>query len=297
MLIIGSHVSYKNDTQLIGSVQEALSYKANAFMFYTGAPQNTQRGAIDDLKTYEAMNIMKENGINLENVICHAPYIVNLANNIDQEKYLFTINFLRNEIERCLTLGVKYIVLHPGSAVKLDRKFGINNIINGLNNILVPEDNIVILLETMAGKGTELGINIDELTYIIDNIELKDKIGVCLDTCHLNDSGVDISKFDEYLEEFDKKIGIDKIVCIHINDSKNPIGAKKDRHENFGFGTIGFDSLINVVYNEKLSKVPKILESPYVDREYPPYKFEIEMIKNKEFNESLYNDIINYYNK
>lgn len=297
MLIIGSHVSYKNDTQLIGSVQEALSYKANAFMFYTGAPQNTQRGVIDDLKTYEAMNIMKENGIKLENVICHAPYIVNLANNIDQEKYLFAINFLRNEIERCLTLGVKYIVLHPGSAVKLDRKFAINNIVNGLNNILVPEDDIVILLETMAGKGTELGINIDELAYIIDNVELKDKIGVCLDTCHLNDSGVDISNFDEYLEEFDKKIGIDKIGCIHINDSKNPIGAKKDRHENFGFGTIGFDSLINVVYNEKLSKVPKILESPYVDREYPPYKFEIEMIKNKEFNENLYNDIINYYNK
>lgn len=297
MLIIGSHVSYKNDTQLIGSVQEALSYKANAFMFYTGAPQNTQRCAIDDLKTYEAMNIMKENNINLENVICHAPYIVNLANNIDQEKYLFAINFLRNEIERCQTLGVKYIVLHPGSAVKLDRKFAINNIVNGLNNILVPEDNIVILLETMAGKGTEIGVNIDELAYIIDNVELKDKIGVCLDTCHLNDSGIDIEKFDEYLDEFDKKIGINKIGCIHINDSKNPIGAKKDRHENFGFGTIGFNTLLNVVYNEKLENVPKILESPYVDREYPPYKFEIEMIKNKEINENLYNDIINYYSK
>ena len=297
MLIIGSHVSYKNDTQLIGSVQEALSYKANAFMFYTGAPQNTQRGAIDDLKTYEAMNIMKENDIKLENVICHAPYIVNLANNIDQEKYLFSINFLRNEVERCQTLGVRYIVLHPGSATKLDRKFAINNIVNGLNNILVPEDNITILLETMAGKGTELGINIDELAYIIDNVELRDKIGVCLDTCHLNDSGIDIVNFDEYLKEFDEKIGIDKIGCIHINDSKNPIGAKKDRHENFGYGTIGFDALINVVYNEKLENVPKILESPYVDKEYPPYKFEIEMIRSKEFNENLYSDIINYYQK
>lgn len=297
MLIIGSHVSYKNDTQLIGSVREALSYGSNAFMFYTGAPQNTQRGAIDDLKTFEAMNLMKENNFNLENVICHAPYIVNLANNIDQEKYLFAINFLRNEIERCQTLGIKYIVLHPGSATKLDRTFAINNIINGLNNILVPEDNTMILLETMAGKGTEIGINIDELAYIINNVELNDKIGVCLDTCHLNDSGIDISEFDKYLDEFDSKIGIDKIKCIHINDSKNVIGAKKDRHENFGFGTIGFDNLINVVYNKRLENVPKILESPYVDREYPPYKQEIEMIKNKQFNENLYSDIISYYKK
>lgn len=297
MLIIGSHVSYKNDTQLIGSVQEALSYGSNAFMFYTGAPQNTQRGIIDDMKTIEALSIMNNNGIALENVICHAPYIVNLANNTDQEKYLFAQNFLRNEIERCQTLGVKYLVLHPGSAVKLDRTFAINNIVHALNNILIPEDNIVILLETMAGKGSEIGINIDELAYIIDNTELKDKIGVCLDTCHLNDSGVNIEEFDTYLDEFDKKIGISKIGCIHVNDSKNVIGAKKDRHENFGYGTIGFDALINVIYNERLSNVPKILESPYVDREYPPFKFEIEMIKNKTFNENLYNDILNYYKK
>lgn len=297
MLIIGSHVSYKNDTQLIGSVNEALSYGANAFMFYTGAPQNTQRGIIDDLKTYEAMNIMKENNIKLEHVICHAPYIVNLANNSDQEKYLFAINFLRNEIERCQTLGVKYIVLHPGSATKLERNFAINNIVHGINNILTPDDDIVILLETMAGKGTEIGITTDELAYIIDNVELKDKVGVCLDTCHLNDSGICLKEFDKYLDEFDNKIGINKIGCIHINDSKNIIGAKKDRHENFGYGTIGFDTLIDIVYHEKLKNVPKILESPYVDREYAPYKQEIEMIRNKTFNENLYSDIINYYQK
>ena len=297
MLIIGSHVSYKNDTQLIGSVNEALSYGSNAFMFYTGAPQNTQRGAINDLKTFEALNIMKENNIALEHVICHAPYIVNLGNNEDQEKYMFAQNFLRNEIERCQKLGVRYIVLHPGASVKLPRETAINNIIRGLNNILVQEDDIVILLETMAGKGTEIGVNIDELAYIIDNIEYKDKIGVCLDTCHLNDSGVDLNKFDEYLNEFDKKIGINKIGCVHVNDSKNMLGTHKDRHENFGFGTIGFDALINVIYNERLANVPKILESPYVDREYPPFKHEIEMIKNKSFNENLYNDIINYYKK
>lgn len=293
MLIIGSHVSYKNDTQLVGSVKEALSYGANAFMFYTGAPQNTQRGEINDLITVEALNIMKENNIALENVICHAPYIVNLANNSDMDKYNFAIEFLRKEIERCMTLGVKSIVLHPGSATKLDREYAIDNIVYALNKILMPEDNIVILLETMAGKGTELGINIDELAYIIDHIELKDKVGVCLDTCHLNDSGIDINDFDSYLDAFNSRIGIEKIGCIHVNDSKNPLGSKKDRHENLGYGTIGFDALINVIYNDRLANVPKILETPYIDRIYAPYKHEITMIKNKTFNPNLINDILN----
>lgn len=297
MLILGSHVSYKNDTQLVGSVNEALEYGSNAFMFYTGAPQNTQRGSIDDLKTLEALNILKDNNIKLEHVICHAPYIVNLANNQDMEKYQFAQDFLRNEIERCQTLGVKYMVLHPGSATKLERNYAIDNIVKGLNNILTKDDSIVILLETMAGKGTELGINIDELKYIIDHIEYQDKIGVCLDTCHLNDSGIDISKFDEYLDEFDKKIGINKIGCIHVNDSKNPINSHKDRHENIGFGTIGWDNLINVIYNKRLEEVPKILETPYVDREYAPYKQEIDAIKAKQFNPNLYEDILNYYHK
>lgn len=295
MLIIGSHVSYKNSTQLLGSVEDAVSYGANAFMFYTGAPQNTQRGEINDLVTYEAMKKMKENGIMLENVVCHAPYIVNLANNIDPEKYEFAKNFLRQEIERCIKLGVKRMVLHPGSATKLDRTEALNNIIRGLNSILCPDDNIVILLETMAGKGTELGVNLEELKYIIDNIKLQDKIGVCLDTCHLSDSGVDISKFDEYLDEFDKQIGIDKIGCVHLNDSKNPIGARKDRHENLGYGTIGFDTLIDVAYNKRLENIPKMLETPFVDREYSPYKFEIEEVKSKKFNHNLYDDIVTYY--
>ena len=295
MLIIGSHVSYKNSTQLLGSVEEAVSYGANAFMFYTGAPQNTQRGEINDLVTYEAMKKMKENGIMLENVVCHAPYIVNLANNIDPEKYEFAKNFLRQEIERCIELGVRRMVLHPGSATKLDRTDALNNIIRGLNSILCPDDNIVILLETMAGKGTELGINLEELKYIIDNIKLQDKIGVCLDTCHLSDSGVDISKFNEYLDEFDKQIGIDKIGCVHLNDSKNPIGARKDRHENLGYGTIGFDTLIDVAYNKRLENIPKMLETPFVDREYSPYKFEIEEVKSKKFNHNLYDDIVTYY--
>lgn len=295
MLIIGSHVSYKNSTQLLGSVEEAITYGANAFMFYTGAPQNTQRGEINDLVTYEALQKMKENNIMLENVVCHAPYIVNLANNIDPEKYEFAKKFLRQEIERCMQLGVRKIVLHPGSATKLDRTDALNNIIKGLNSILYPDDNIMILLETMAGKGTELGINLEELKYIIENIKLKEKIGVCLDTCHLSDSGININEFDKYLDEFDKQIGIDKIGCVHLNDSKNPIGARKDRHENLGYGTIGFDTLINVTYNARLESVPKLLETPFVDREYAPYKFEIEEIRNKKFNPNLYDEIVSYY--
>ncbi len=295
MLIIGSHVSYKNSTQLLGSVEEAITYGANAFMFYTGAPQNTQRGEINDLVTYEALQKMKENNIMLENVVCHAPYIVNLANNIDPEKYEFAKKFLRQEIERCMQLGVRKIVLHPGSATKLDRTDALNNIIKGLNSILYPDDNIMILLETMAGKGTELGINLEELKYIIENIKLKEKIGVCLDTCHLSDSGININEFDKYLDEFDNQIGIDKIGCVHLNDSKNPIGARKDRHENLGYGTIGFDTLINVAYNARLESVPKLLETPFVDREYAPYKFEIEEIRTKKFNPNLYDEIVSYY--
>ncbi|MDE5630989.1 MAG: deoxyribonuclease IV [Bacilli bacterium] len=293
MLIIGSHVSYKNDTQLVGSVNEAISYGANAFMFYTGAPQNTLRGEINDLITVEALNIMKEHNMALENVICHAPYIVNLANNTDMEKYNFAIEFLRKEIERCMTLGVRKIVLHPGSATKLDREYAINNVVYALNKILMREDDIIILLETMAGKGTELGINIEELAYIIDNVEFKDKIGVCIDTCHLNDSGVDINEIDAYLDEFDSRIGLDKIGCVHVNDSKNPLGTKKDRHENLGYGTIGFDALIKVIYNARLENVPKILETPYINREFAPYKHEIDMIKNKKFNPNLISDILN----
>ncbi|MBQ3021324.1 MAG: deoxyribonuclease IV [Bacilli bacterium] len=296
-MYLGSHVSFDSKEQLLKSVKECISYGANTFMFYTGAPQNTMRSAINDELTYKAYELMKENNINLEKVICHAPYIVNLANDLDPSKYDFSINFLKNEVSRLETLGIKYLVLHPGSSVGIEKYHALDNIINGLNNILYQNCNVVILLETMSGKGTELGTNLEEIKYIIDNIKEKNNIGVCLDTCHLNDSGIDISKFDDYLDLFDKEIGIDKIKCIHINDSKNNIGDHKDRHENFGFGTIGFDNLINIIYNPRLNNIPKILETPYVgeNKEYPPYKFEIEMIKNKEFNSNLINDIINYY--
>lgn len=290
-LIIGSHVSYNNKSQLLGSVKEALSYKANTFMFYTGAPQNTNRSVIEDSLTMEAYKLMKENNIDLEKVIVHAPYIVNLANfnNFD-----FSVSFLINEVERCSTLGIKYLVLHPGSAVNCSREEAINNISKGLNLILDNDYNVTILLETMAGKGNEMGKTFEELKAIIDKIKYQDKIGVCIDTCHLNDAGYDMSKFDIVLDNFDKVIGINKIGCIHVNDSKNDIGSHKDRHENIGFGTIGFDNLIKIIYNDRLESIPKILETPYVTKDdnskekvYPPYKYEIEMIRNKKFDSNL----------
>ena len=290
MLIIGSHVSFNKEKQLIGSLDEALSYESNTFMFYTGAPQNTKRSAINDMYTLEAYNLMKENNIALENVICHAPYIVNLANRLDESKYRFSKEFLRNELDRCELLNVKYLVLHPGSAVGQEPLTAITNIIDALNDILKPNDTTMILLETMAGKGTEIGSKMEEIDYILKGINLKDKVGVCLDTCHLNDSGIDLTKFDEYLDIFDKHIGINKIKCIHINDSKNDISSHKDRHENIGFGSIGFDTLINIINNPKLKDVPKILETPYVNKKYAPYKYEIDMIKNKSFDEHLFDE-------
>jgi len=283
MLIIGSHVGFTKNKQLLGSLEEALEYGANTFMFYTGAPQNTVRYPINDGLTLEALNKMKENNIDYSKVIVHAPYIINLANDSDPDKFKFSINFLIQEVERCDFLGIKNMVLHPGSHVGLGEEIGIHNIIRGLNQIL-DKGNCNILLETMAGKGTELGRTTDEIKEIIDGVEHKDRIGVCLDTCHLNDAGYDISNFDKYLDEFDEKIGLDKIKCIHINDSKNILGSHKDRHENIGYGTIGFDNLINVIYNERLKDIPRILETPYVN-EKAPYKDEIENIKKKMFND------------
>lgn len=286
MLIIGSHVGYKKDSGLVGSVKEALSYNANTFMFYTGAPQNTKRLPIDLEKVKEAEQLMKDNKIAKENVIVHAPYIINLATD-DLVKREFSCNFLKEEIERVETLGFSYLVLHPGSHVGAGTDKGIQNIVDSLNKIIDKDTKVVILLETMAGKGTEVGKNFEELESIISRIKQKENIGVCLDTCHINDAGYDLNYFDKVLDSFDKIIGLDKLKCIHVNDSKNMIGSHKDRHENIGYGHIGFDNLINIIYNKRLDNIPKILETPYIDKTYPPYKYEIEMIRAKKFNKNL----------
>ncbi len=292
VLIIGSHVSFKNG--ILSSVKEAISYNANTFMFYTGAPTNTYRSRIDEEDTLKAHELMQEYNIDINNVICHAPYILNLASKINVEKYLFSISFLKSEIKRCEALGVFKIVVHPGNAIGISKTEGCMNISEAINMILTPDSKVTIILETMAGKGSECGSTVEEMKLILDNIILKDKVGVCLDTCHINDAGYNLNNFDNYLELFDKLIGINKIMAVHINDSKNISNSHKDRHENIGFGFLGFDTIMNVIYHEKLKDVPKILETPYVG-EYPPYKFEIAMIKNKIFDPELKAKIMDYY--
>ncbi len=289
MLILGCHVSYKKDSQLLGSLNEALGYGANTFMFYTGAPQNTSRYPINDNLTLEAFKKMKEIGFDYSKVVVHAPYIVNLAND-DEVKFNFAVQFLKDELKRCSQLGIKNVVLHPGSHVGIGIDAGISNIARGLNMVLGDVD-VRILLETMAGKGSEIGSKLEEIKRIIDLVEDKKHIGVCIDTCHLSDAGYNLRDFDSFLNKFDEVIGIEKIGCVHVNDSKNDLGSHKDRHENIGFGKVGFETLLQIIYNKRLENIPKILETPYVDREYPPYKFEIEMIKNKKFDEELISKI------
>ena len=286
-LIIGSHVSFNNKKQLLGSVEEAISYNANAFMIYTGGAQSTMRSTINNELTYEGYKLMLENNINIKNVIVHAPYIVNLANRSDKTKYDFYIDFFIKELDRCKMLGLDKIVLHPGSATTCSKEEAIENIAHGINIVYKSTTNTMILLEFMAGKGSEVGTSIDELKAIIDKIDDKNRIGVCLDSCHMNDAGVDISKIDDFLDEFDSKIGIDKIKCFHINDSINQINSHKDRHANIGYGTIGCNNLLNIIYNKRLEGIPFILETPYINRNqsdaYAPYKMEIESIRKKEF--------------
>ena len=299
-LIIGSHVSFKKEDQIIGSIKEALSYGENTFMFYTGAPQNTKREKINLDLVKQGQELMKENGIEPSNVVVHAPYIINLANinNLD-----FNVHFLKEEIKRVESLGFTKLVLHPGSHVGVGIEQGIQNIAESLNLAMSHDQKVDICLETMAGKGTEIASRFEEIQSIIEKCQYREHLKVCLDTCHINDAGYDISEFDHVLKKFDEIIGINKLACLHINDSKNVIGAHKDRHEDIGYGTIGFENLLHVIYHPLLENIPKILETPYVDglngksRIYPPFKFEIEMIRKKEFNKNLIEDIIQYYQK
>ena len=289
-MIIGSHVSF-GEEQLYGSLKEAISYNANALMFYTGAPQNTVRKPIDNVLLEKAISLAKDNNISFDNIVCHAPYIINLASKAIPEKWDFSINFLIEELNRCEKLGVNKIVVHPGSSVGITQEEGIENIVEAFKIILSKTNNVTILVETMAGKGNECGRNIDQMAEIVNKVN-DPRLCVCVDTCHINDAGYSVNSFDEYLNEFDQKIGIDKIKCIHLNDSKNELGSHKDRHENIGFGTIGFDALYNVLINEKLKSVPKILETPYIEinekTKIPPYKEEIEMLKTGVFNKDVF---------
>lgn len=297
MLKIGSHVGMSGKEMLLGSAKEAKSYGANVFMAYTGAPQNTRRKDVSELKIKEAWEYMNENGI--EDIIIHAPYIINLGNTIKPETYEIAEKFLATELERTSAMGSYVMVLHPGSHVGAGVDAGIAQIVNGINQVLTRESDVYIALETMAGKGSEIGRSFEELARIYDGVKYNDKLRVCFDTCHVNDSGYDlVHNLSGTLEAFDRVIGTDQIAVFHINDSKNPCGASKDRHENIGFGHIGFDTLKEIIYMKEFESIPKILETPYVKnpenskKSYAPYKYEIAMIREGKFEPDLQNEVI-----
>ena len=294
---LGSHVGMSGKDMLLGSAKEAVSYGANTFMFYTGAPQNTRRKEIGELNIAPAWEYMRQNGI--EEIVVHAPYIINLGNAVKPETFELAVDFLRLEIERTEACKGKTLILHPGSHVGEGVDIGIAQIVKGLNEVLAADTNVNIALETMSGKGSELGRTFEELARIYDGVKYNDKLRVCFDTCHTHDSGYDIiHDFDGVMEKFDKVLGKDQIAVFHINDSKNICGASKDRHANLGFGEIGFDALSYVVHHPDFADVPKILETPYVasptkeKKSYSPYKFEIEMLKAKTFDPDIQNKII-----
>lgn len=279
---LGSHCSMSSPDFLFGSVKEALSYGANALMIYTGPPQNTRRRPIEDLKVKEAVDLLNSQGIPIDNLVVHAPYIINLGNSVNESTFELACDFLRKEIDRVMAIGAKYLILHPGSYTTANLQRGIDKIVEGLNLVLKKEDKVLVCLETMAGKGSEVGYQFDQLKEIIDRTCLNDKLAVCLDTCHIHDAGYDLNQFDEILNEFDRVIGLDRLKVVHINDSKNSSGARKDRHANLGEGYIGFEVLCYVVHHPKLAETIKILETPWVN-DHAPYQIEIEMLKNKKY--------------
>lgn len=291
-MILGSHVGMSGKDMLLGSAKEAVSYGADTFMFYTGAPQNTRRKEIDALRIDEAWEYMQEHGI--KDIIVHAPYIINLANTVKPETFELAVEFLALELDRTQACKSNTLILHPGSHVGAGEDAGISQIVKGLNEVLTKDTSCNIALETMAGKGSELGKTFEQLARIYDQVTYNDKLRVCFDTCHTSDSGYDIiHHFDDVMEEFDRILGKDQIAVFHINDSKNVPGAAKDRHANIGFGEIGFDALSYIVHHPDFENVPKILETPYVPSEnfdkksYAPYRYEIEMLRRNEFDPDL----------
>lgn len=286
MIKIGSHVSMGGKEMLLASAKEAVSYGANTFMVYTGAPQNTKRKDISELNIEAAWEYMKSHRIN--EFVVHAPYIINLANSINPDTYKLAVDFLAPELQRTVAMGSKILILHPGSHVGAGVDIGIDRITQGLNEVLSADTPCYVALETMAGKGSEIGRSFEELATIYDGVKHSEKLRVCLDLCHLNDAGYDIANdFDGVIDRFDKLIGKENAAVIHINDSKNVLGAGKDRHANIGDGTIGFDAIHYVVHHPDFMELPKILETPYIpsaenpDKKVAPYKEEIQKLLQK----------------
>ncbi|SER81177.1 deoxyribonuclease-4 [Salisediminibacterium halotolerans] len=294
-MLLGSHVSMSGKKMLQAASEEAASYGANTFMIYTGAPQNTRRKAVEELNIENGTAHMAEHGI--QDIVVHAPYIINIANTTKPETFQLGVDFLKSEVDRTEALGSKQIVLHPGSHVGEGADKGIAKIIEGLNEVLDPDIDVQIALETMAGKGSECGRSFDEIARIIDGVTHNEKLSVCFDTCHVHDAGYDIiNDIDGVISSFDQVIGLDRLKVLHVNDSKNPCGAQKDRHENIGFGYIGFEAIDRILYHQAFTDIPKILETPYVGTDKknkrPPYKLEIDMLHSRTFNGELKNQLL-----
>ncbi|MBR2845943.1 MAG: deoxyribonuclease IV [Solobacterium sp.] len=284
-MIIGCHVKMAAPDFLEGSVKEALGYDANALMLYTGAPQNTKRRALEDMHINEAKELMRQSGIPMERMIIHAPYLINPANAIKPEVFELAGEFLYSEVMRTHAISASYIVLHPGSFTSADLQTGISTVIRCLNGLPELPEGIVICLETMAGKGSEVGRTFEELAEILEGLDHPEHYGICLDTCHVNDAGYDVNDFDGVLDEFDRILSLNRLHVIHLNDSKNIRSARKDRHANIGLGTIGFDALYRIASNPRTAHIAKILETPYIAGE-PPYKTEIAMLRKGVYEEN-----------
>ena len=282
-LYLGCHVSMSGPDYYLGSVKEALSYEANTFMFYTGAPQNSIRLPLERLKIAEGRVLIKESGLDESKIVVHAPYIINIANQLNVDNYELGKRHLLSEIQRTHAFGPKILVLHPGSHVSTGVENGIDSIVKALNEVLDQDGtDVKIALETMAGKGSEMGTSFEQFKEIISKLNKPERVGICLDTCHINDNDFDVSDIDSILNEFDKVLGLNKLLVVHVNDTKNPKGAHKDRHENIGYGYLGFETLNKVVHHPRLQGIPMILETPYYEGN-PPYKKEIEMFRNESF--------------
>ncbi len=271
-MVIGAHLSAsKGFTHML---DEALSIGANTFQFFTRNPRGGKAKNLDeqDIKTF----LQKAQEVNFGTILAHAPYTLNCCS-AKPEVRRFALETFQDDLTRMeYTPGMLYN-FHPGSHIGQGEDVGIQQICEILNEVLFEDMTTTVLLETMAGKGSEIGRNFEELSRIIDGIELKDKMGICLDTCHVHEGGYDIvNNLDGVLEQFDKIIGIDRLKALHLNDSKNPISAHKDRHEKIGEGYIGIDAFERIVNNKYLKNLPMFLETP---NELDGYAREITLLR------------------
>lgn len=272
MLNIGCHLSVSKGYKAMGL--DALTIGANTFQFFTRNPRGSKAKAIDPSDAQNLLELLKEN--KFAKILAHAPYTLN-ACSADQRTKEFTIEVIADDLERMEYFPNNYYNFHPGSHVKQGAKIGIEYIINMLNTVLKPEQTTTVLLETMSGKGTEVGRSFEELKQILDGVTLSEKMGVCLDTCHIYDAGYDIvNDLDGVLEEFDRVIGLDKLYAVHLNDSKNPFESHKDRHETIGEGSIGKEAIFKIINHAKLRHLPFYLETP---NELPGHAAEIKMLR------------------